>query len=115
MRLQRTMTVWKIMMIGVAMLLGGCSPAGSPGPASAADVPLLLAQSRWQARHPARYRLVVQEDTDDRSCRQAVEVRDEQVEAVLEDHCGRATHWTVSSLLDWLSYRVQTSSACTIG
>jgi len=43
------------------------------------------------------------------------EVRDEQVEAVLEDHCGRATHWTVSSLLDWLSYRAQTSSACTIG
>ena len=62
----------------------------------AADALLLLAQSCWQARHPARYRLVVQEDTNDRSCRQAVEVQDEQVETVLEDHCGRATHWIIS-------------------
>jgi hypothetical protein len=113
MRLQRTMAVWKIMMLGLAMLLGGCGLPDAPHVGHPADAPLLLAQAHWQARHPARYRLVVQEDTDDRSCRQAVEVHDEHVAAVLEDYCGRATPWTVSSLLDWLSYRAQTSSACT--
>jgi hypothetical protein len=113
MRLQRTMSVWKITMTGLAMLLGGCGLPDPPRAGSAKDAQLLLAQSRWQAGHPMRYRLVVQEDTDDRSCRQAVEVRDEQVETVLEDHCGRATPWTVSRLRDWLSYRARTSSACT--
>ena len=113
MRLQRTMFVWKIMMIGLAVLLGGCGLPDALRAGGPTDAPLLLAQSRWQSRHRARYRLVVQEDTDDRSCRQAVEVHDEQVETVLEDHCGRATPWTVSSLFDWLSYRARTSSACT--
>jgi hypothetical protein len=113
MRLQRTMSVWKITMIGLAVLLGGCGLPDPPRARSAKDTQLLLAQSRWQAGHPMRYRLVVQEDTDDRSCRQAVEVHDEQVETVLEDYCGRATPWTVSSLLDWLSYHTRTSSTCT--
>ena len=112
MRLQRTMFVWKIMMIGLAVLLGGCGLPDEPRRFDAADGPLLLAQSRWLARRPARYRLVVQEDTDDRSCRQSVEVQDEQVQTVLEDHCGRATQWTISSLLDWISLRAQTSSPC---
>src|SRR4051812_46465579 len=99
MRLQRTMFVWTIMMIGLVVLLGGCGLPDESRRFDAADGPLLLAQSRWQARRPARYRLVVQEDTDDRSCRQSVEVQDEQVQTVLEDHCGRATQWTISSLL----------------
>src|SRR5215212_3865118 len=111
MRLQHTMSVWKIMIIGMAMLLGGCGLLDPPRAGSPTDAPLLLAQSRWQARHPARYRLVVQEDTDDRSCRQSVEVHDEQVAAVLEDHCGRATLWTISSLLDWIGYRAPARSA----
>ena len=110
MRLQRTMFVWKIMMIGLVAMLGGCGLPAAPNAGGTAEAPLLLARSRWQARHPARYRLVVQEDTDDRSCRQAVEVYDEQVEAVLEDHCGHANPWTISSLLEWISYRAQASS-----
>jgi len=113
MRLQCTMSVWKIMMIGLIVMLGGCGLPDAPRASGATDTPLLLAQSRWQARHPARYRLVVQEDTDHRSCRQAVEVQDEHVETVLEDYCGRATPWTVSSLLEWISYRARTSSVCT--
>jgi len=112
MRLQRTMSVWKIMMIGLAVLLGCCGLPAAPRAGSATNTPLLLAQARWQARHLARYRLVVQEDTNDRSCRQSVEVQNEQVQIVLEDHCGRATPWTISSLLDWISYRAHTSSAC---
>ncbi|MEO7911341.1 MAG: hypothetical protein ABIV47_16980 [Roseiflexaceae bacterium] len=112
MRLQHTMSVWKIMIIGMAGLLSGCGLPDAPRASSPADAPLLLAQSRWQAGHPMRYRLVVQEDTDQRSCRQSVEVHDEQVEIVLEDHCGRATPWTVSGLLDWLSYRARAGSAC---
>ena len=110
MRLQRTLSVWKIMMIGLAVLLGGCGLPAAPRAAGATDASL-LALSRWQARHPARYRLVVQEETDDHSCRQAVEVHDEQVQTVLEDHCGRATPWTISSLLDWISNSAQASSA----
>jgi hypothetical protein len=105
------MSVWKIMMIGLAMLLGGCGLPDAPRASSAADTPLLLAQTRWQAHHPARYRLVVEEDTADHSCRQAVEVHNELVQTVLEDQCGRATHWTISSLLDWISFRAQASSA----
>src|SRR5215207_3514644 len=111
MRLQCTMVVWKIMMIGLVGMLGGCGLPAAPRASGTADAALQLAQSRWQAGRPARYRLVVQEDTDDRSCRQAVEVHDEQVQTVLEDHCGRATHWTISSLLDWISYRAQAGSA----
>src|SRR5215211_6392902 len=110
MRLQRTMFVWKIMMIGLAVMLGGCGLPAAPRVGDATNAPLLLAQSRWQVRHPARYRLVVQEDTDDRSCRQTVEVHDEQVQTVLEDQCGHANPWTVSSLLDWISYRARASS-----
>jgi hypothetical protein len=105
--------VWKIMMIGLVGMLGGCSMPATPRAGGAADAALLLAQSRWQASHPARYRLVVQEDTDDHSCRQAVEVQDERVKAVLEDQCGRATPWTISSLLDWISYRAPASSPFT--
>jgi len=110
MRLQRTMFVWKIMMIGLAVMLGSCGLPAASDAGGATNAPLLLAQSRWQARHPARYRLVVQEDTDDGSCRQSVEVQDEQVQAVLEDHCGNANPWTVSSLLDWISNRAHASS-----
>jgi hypothetical protein len=113
MRLQRTTLVWEIMMIGLAVLLAGCGLAAVPAMVSATDAPLLHAQSRWQSHHPAHYRLIVQEDTSDRSCRQAVEVHNEQVQAVLEDHCGRATPWTISSLLDWIGYHAQTSSAYT--
>jgi hypothetical protein len=111
MRLQHTTFVWKIMIIGLTVMLGGCGLLVTPDTGSATDVPLLLARSRWQARHPMRYRLVVQEDTDDRSCRQSVEVHNEQVQTVLEDHCGRATYWTISSLLDWINYRARISSA----
>jgi hypothetical protein len=111
MRLQRTTFVWKIMIIGLTVMLGGCGLPVALDAGGATDVPLLLARSRWQARHPMRYRLVVQEDTDDRSCRLSVEVHNEQVQTVLEDHCGRATYWTISSLLDWISYRARTSSA----
>lgn len=100
-------------MIGLAVMLGSCSLPVPPRAGSATDASLLLAQSRWQARHPARYRLVVQEDTDDHSCRQAVEVQDERVQAILGDDCGRATPWTVSSLLDWIGSRAQASSTGT--
>jgi hypothetical protein len=110
MRLQCTMFVWKIMIIGLAAaVLSGCGLPATNDAGAATDAPL-LALSRWQAHHPARYRLVVQEDTDDRSCRQAVEVYDEQVAAVLEDHCGHANPWTISSLLDWISNHAHASS-----
>ena len=111
MRLQRTLFVWKITMISLVMMLGGCGlPTALPAH-DATNTPLLLAQSRWRAHHPARYRLVIQEDTSDRSCRQSVEVHDEQVQAVLEDHCGHASPWTISSLLDWIGYRARASAA----
>jgi hypothetical protein len=96
----------------MVVTLGGCGLPDAPRAGGTTDAPLLLAQSRWQARHPAHYRLVVQEDTDDHSCRQAVEVQDEQVESILEDHCGRATPWTVSNLLDWIGEHARTSAVC---
>ena len=106
------MFVWKIMMIGMVVTLGGCGLPDAPRPAGATNAPLLLGQSRWQARHPAHYRLMVQEDTDDHSCRQTVEVQDKQAEIILEDHCGRATPCTVSNLLDRISEHARTSAAC---
>ena len=112
MRLYSTMSVWKIMMIGLVLTLGGCGAPAAPRVSAAPAAPLLLAQSRWQARRPARYRLVVQEDTADRSCRQSVEVHHERVQVVLEDHCGRTNPWTVSSLLDWISSSARPTSAC---
>ena len=112
MRLQSTMSVWKILVIGLAVMLGGCGLADAPRAGGAPDAPLLLAQSRWQAGRPAHYRLVVQEDTAKHSCRQAVEVHGERVQAVLENQGGRATPWTVSRLLDWISVNARPSSAC---
>ncbi|HEU5097964.1 MAG TPA: hypothetical protein VFU22_02895 [Roseiflexaceae bacterium] len=112
MRLQSTMFVWKIMMIGLVLLLCGCGAPDTPRSGSSPDIPLLLAQSRWGSHRPARYRLVVQEDTAERSCRQAIDVRDERVQAVLEDQCGRATAWTISRMLEWISSSAQPASAC---
>ena len=112
MRLQSTMFVWKIMVIGLVMILSGCGAPDTLRSSSPPDRPLLLAQSHWESRRPARYRLVVQEDTAKRSCRQAVDVNDERVQAVIEDQCGRATAWTISRLLDWVASSAQPSSAC---
>jgi hypothetical protein len=103
------------MILGLAALLVGCGLPAAPDRGSSTDAALLLAEMRWQSRHPARYRLVVQEDTDTRSCRQSVEVHNEQVQMVLEDHCGRATPWTVSSLLDWIGERARASSDGALG
>jgi len=104
--------MWKIMVIALVLMLGGCGLPDAPRSNGAPDEPLLLAQSHWQAHGPARYRLVVQEDTADHSCRQAVEVHDERVQVVLEDGCGRATPWTVGRLLDWIAFSARPSSAC---
>jgi hypothetical protein len=112
MRLQSTMLMWKIMVICLAAMLGGCGAAATPRSGDAPNTPLLLAQARWQTHRPVRYRLVVQENTADGSCRQSVEVQDEQVQAVLEDYCGRANQWTISRLFDWVAASARTSSAC---
>ena len=112
MRLLATAFLWKIMVIALALSLGACGLPDAPPVRGAPDAKLLLAQSHWQARRPARYRLMVQEDTASRSCRQTIEVHDERVQAVLEDHCGRSAGWTVSSLLDWIGESAQSSSAC---
>jgi hypothetical protein len=112
MRLQSTMFMWKIMVIGLAFVLGGCGAPAAPRSGGAPDTSLLLAQSRWQTHGLARYRLVIQENTADGSCRQSVDVHHEQVQAVLEDYCGRPTQWTISRLFDWIASSARASSAC---
>jgi hypothetical protein len=41
------MSVWKIVIIGLVVMLGGCGLPDLPRAGGATDAPLLLAQSRW--------------------------------------------------------------------
>jgi hypothetical protein len=112
MRLGVTMTVRWIVPIGLACGLGVYALLTFIPQPGRPNAPLQDALARWQARQPAHYRLVVQEDTADSACRQVVEVLHEHIQTVQEDRCGHDAAWTVSSLLDWIAFRAHPTSAC---
>ena len=70
------------------------------------------AQSRWQANAPARYRLVVDEQTASSACRQDLQVELERIVAVPLNECGRVPSWTVSSLFRWAAGHSHDQSRC---
>jgi hypothetical protein len=95
-------------LLGCVAALLAC---GALAPLSrGADGGLAAARSRWTARPFSRYQIVVQEDTNSSSCRQAIEVREERIERVLQNRCGRLPSWTVSNLFTWVE---QTDAATT--
>ena len=72
-----------------------------PSAAPAYSPELVAAKARWQARSFTNYQLMVQEETEASSCRQASEIRAEKIERVLLNRCVRLPSWTVSNLFLW--------------
>jgi len=70
------------------------------------------ARERWAA-HPFRhYRLVVNEETAASSCRQDVQIENEQITSVELNECVRIPSWTVSNLFAWAAGLDPYSSRC---
>jgi hypothetical protein len=99
-------------LLGFAAALLACAAlapvAGGAGQASE----FAAARARWQARSFSSYQLVIQEETNAGSCRQAVEIRDEQIARVLLNRCVRLPSWTVSNLFTWAEQAGDLSSRC---
>jgi hypothetical protein len=112
MALSATRRAYRWALLGFAVALLACAAlvpvAGVAGQASE----LAAAKARWKARSFSGYRLVVQEETNASSCRQAVEIRDEQIVRVLLNRCGRLPSWTVSNLFTWAEQAGNPSSRC---
>jgi hypothetical protein len=97
-------------LLGVAGALLACAALAAVGGAQESE--LIAAKARWQARSFADYRLVVQEETETTSCRQASEIRAEKIERVLLNRCVRLPSWTVSNLFLWAEQASAMPSRC---
>jgi hypothetical protein len=73
---------------------------------------LAAARVRWNAHAFRRYRLVVNEETAAGSCRQDVQVENEQITSVVLNECVRIPSWTVSTLFTWAAGLDPYSSRC---
>jgi hypothetical protein len=90
--------VGAVLLVLVPVLLGLLlrEALRKPGAVLATRAPLReleAARSRWAARPFSRYRLTVDSTLLKRPCRQEVEVRDEEVVAVLENVCLNDAAW----------------------
>ena len=98
-------------LLGVAGALLACAAlAPIAGGAQASE--FAAARARWDARPFTSYRLVVQEQTEASSCRQASEIRAEKIDRVLENRCVRLASWTVSNLFLWAEQASAVPSRC---
>jgi hypothetical protein len=101
---------WALLGFAAALLACALLAPAAGGPAYASD--LAAAKARWAARPFSAYRLVVREQTNASSCRQAVEVRDEKIDRVLENRCVRLPSWTVTNLFTWAEQSSDPASRC---
>ena len=101
---------WALLGFAVALLscVALAPVAGGAGQASE----FTAAKARWAARSFSSYQLVIQEETNAGSCRQAVEIRDEQIARVLLNRCVRLPSWTVNNLFTWAEQAGDPSSRC---
>jgi hypothetical protein len=98
-------------LLGVAGALLVCA-ALAPIAGRVQTSELMAARARWNARSFANYRLVVQEETEASSCRQASEIHAEKIDRVLLNRCVRLPSWTVSNLFVWAEQSSAARSRC---
>jgi hypothetical protein len=72
----------------------------------------VAARARWDARSFSSYQLVVQEETEASSCRQASEIHAEKIDRVLQNRCVRLPSWTVSNLFLWAEHTSAAPARC---
>lgn len=96
-------SVWRGLAASLAIGLLACGLLGALVGALAPAGDLAAARVRWSARVFSRYRLVVDEQTRAGSCRQELQIDDERIVGVLQNHCVRVPSWTVSNLFTWVS------------
>jgi len=111
MALRAQLRAYRWALLGFAGILLACA-ALAPVAGRAQVSELMAARARWDARPFANYQLVVQEETEASSCRQASEIRAEKIERVLLNRCVRLPGWTVSSLFLWAEQSGSAPSRC---
>jgi hypothetical protein len=111
MALRMRLRAYRWALLGVAGVLMACAVlALLVGDVRASE--LGAAMARWDARSFANYQLVVQEETEASSCRQASEIRAEKIDRVLLNRCVRLAGWTVSNLFLWAEQASAVPSRC---
>jgi hypothetical protein len=111
MALRTKLPAYRWVLLGVAAaLLVYAALALKVGGAQNSD--FVIARARWEARSFANYQLVVQEETEASSCRQASEIRAEKIDRVLQNRCVRLPSWTVSNLFLWAEQASSVPSRC---
>lgn len=105
---------FRALAIGAALACAAlaCLALGGLAERQARAGALARAQARWQAHAPARYRLVVDEQTASDICRQELQVEAERIVAAPLNECGRVPSWTVSSLFGWAAGHSRDQSRC---
>jgi hypothetical protein len=111
MALRAKLRAYRSALLGVAGALLACA-ALAPVAGGAQESEFVAARARWDARPFSNYQLVVQEETEASSCRQASEIRAEKIDRVLQNRCVRLPSWTVSNLFLWAEQTSAASARC---
>jgi hypothetical protein len=98
-------------LLGIAAVLLACAALASVA-GGAQESEFVAARARWDARSFSNYQLVVQEQTEASTCRQASEIRAEKIDRVLQNRCVRLPSWTVSNLFLWAEQTSAAPSRC---
>jgi len=109
--LRAKLSVYRWLLIGAAGALMVCA-ALTAVLGGGQESEFVAARARWSARSFANYQLVVQEETEASSCRQASEIRAEKIDRVLQNRCVRLPSWTVSNLFLWAEQANSAPARC---
>jgi hypothetical protein len=111
MALRAKLRAYRWALLGLAGALLACAALARVA-GGAPESEFAAARARWDARPFSGYQLVVQEETEASSCRQASEIRAEKIDRVLENRCVRLAGWTVSNLFLWAEQASSLPSRC---
>jgi hypothetical protein len=109
MALRVKLRAYRWTLLGIVGLLACAALAPAIG---GQESEFMAAKARWDTRAFSDYQLVVQEETEASSCRQASEVRAEKIDRVLQNHCVRLASWTVSNLFLWAEQASTVPTRC---
>jgi hypothetical protein len=111
MALHAKLRAYRWTLLGVAGALLACA-ALAPVVGGGRESEFAAARARWDARSFSDYQLVIQEETEASSCRQASEIRAEKIDHVLENRCVRLPSWTISNLFLWAEQASAVPARC---
>ena len=111
MALRAQLRAYRWVLLGFAGALLACA-ALAPIAGSGRESEFAAARARWDARSFSDYQLVIQEETEASSCRQASEIRAEKIDRVLQNRCVRLPSWTISNLFVWAEQASTVPARC---